>query len=112
VRPLVPDISFVRNERLRGLTREEAQIPLFAPDIAFEILSPSNRRPDIDDKIDVLLRAGTELVVVIDPIRRIAELHDGAGKCVLSEDTLLAHAALPGFSYVLRELFAELELPT
>jgi Uma2 family endonuclease len=111
VRPLIPDISFVRNEHLRGLTYEEAQAPLFAPDVAVEILSPSNRRPDIDEKISTLLRSGTSLVIVIDPIRRIAELHDVGGKRLLNQKAILEHAALPGFAYSLQELFAELALP-
>jgi Uma2 family endonuclease len=112
VRPLIPDISFVRNERLRGLTYEEAQAPLFAPDVAVEILSPSNRQPDIDEKISTLLRSGTSLVIVIDPIRRITELHDVGGKRLLNQEAMLEHAALPDFAYSLQELFAALAMPT
>jgi Uma2 family endonuclease len=111
LRPRVPDLSFVRLERLRGLSHAEIQIPSFPPDVAFEILSPGDRRLDTDDKIDVLLRAGTTLVVVIDPKRRIAALHERGGRCILSEDAVLRHPALPDFAYALRELFAELELP-
>jgi Uma2 family endonuclease len=110
-RPMVPDISFVRNERLRGLSHEEVQIPLLAPDVAFEILSPGDRRDDVDHKIGVLLRSGSALVVVVDPESRLVELHDVSGAAVLGSGGVLEHDALPGFRYPLAELFAELDLP-
>lgn len=37
-RPLVPDIAYVRNERLRALSDADFQVPPFAPDVAVEIL--------------------------------------------------------------------------
>jgi Uma2 family endonuclease len=110
-RPIVPDISFVRNERLRGLSREDAQVPLLAPDLAFEILSPGNKPADVADKIDVLLRAGTRLVVVVDPMRRVARLHDASGVRTLPESEDLEHEQLEGLRVSLAELFAELQLP-
>src|SRR5271170_5852257 len=66
-RPLVPDLAFVRYERLRGLDRESIQTPALAPDVAVEILSPGDRRRDVDDKIAVYLAAGTSLVIIADP---------------------------------------------
>ena len=107
-RPLVPDVSYVSNARLRELTDRELQIPPLAPDIAVEILSPDDRRIDLDHKIDVYLRAGSSLVIVVDPQRRIVELHDRNGKSDLDENCVIEHAALPGFAYGVRELFAVL----
>ncbi|MGH7756516.1 MAG: Uma2 family endonuclease, partial [Vulcanimicrobiaceae bacterium] len=52
-RPLVPDLAFVRVERLRGLAGRDLQIPALAPDLAVEILSPGDRRVDIDHKIGI-----------------------------------------------------------
>ena len=49
-RPLVPDVAYVSNERLRPLSYEELQLPPLAPDVAVEILSPGDRRIDIDDQ--------------------------------------------------------------
>jgi Uma2 family endonuclease len=109
IRPLVPDIAFVRSERLAHLSYEEIQIPLLAPDVAFEILSPGDRRPDLDDKINVLLDAGTVLVVVVDPRARRVELHDHTGVQLRSEREAIEHPALDGFSYPIAELFAEVK---
>lgn len=107
-RPLVPDVAYVSNERLRPLTYEELQIPPLAPDVAVEILSPADRRPDIDDKISTYLRAGSSLVIVVDPGKRIVELHDDSGTALLGERDTIEHASLPGFRYSVADLFGAL----
>ena len=107
-RPLVPDVAYVSNDRLRPLSYEELQLPPLAPDVAVEILSPGDRRIDIDDKIATYLRAGSSLVIVVDPSKRIVELHDCADVTRLGEDDWLEHASLPGFRYSVADLFGVL----
>lgn len=107
-RPLVPDVAYVANERIRPLIGQDLQVPPLAPDVAVEILSPDDRRDDIEDKIAVYLSAGSSLVIVVDPQRRIVELHDGAQTNCVEETGMIEHAALPGFSYGAHELFAVL----
>ncbi|MBV8724028.1 MAG: Uma2 family endonuclease [Candidatus Eremiobacteraeota bacterium] len=110
-RPLVPDVAYVSNERLRHLSDEELQIPPMAPDVAVEILSPDDRRADVDDKISVYLRAGSSLVIVVDPARRVVELHDPRRVRNIEEAGSVKHDALPGFRCSVRELFAVLKRP-
>ncbi|HEY1868017.1 MAG TPA: Uma2 family endonuclease [Candidatus Cybelea sp.] len=107
-RPLVPDIAYVSNERLRPLSDEEIEIPPLAPDVAVEILSRGDRRVDLEDKIDTYLRAGSSLVIVVDPQGRSIELHDRDNVVRLNESAAIEHRALPGFSYPLSDLFAVL----
>ena len=107
-RPLVPDVAYVSNERLRALTDEELEVPPIAPDVAVEILSPDDRRIDIDDKVRTYLRGGSQLVIVVDPMRRVVELHDASGAAIIDETGAIAHNALPAFSYAVSELFAVL----
>jgi Uma2 family endonuclease len=107
-RPLVPDVAYVSNERLRPLSDEEIEIPAITPDVAVEILSPDDRRVDVDDKIGVYLRAGSSLVIVVDSQQRRVELHDWDATTVLDESDVIAHHALPEFSYPVRDLFAVL----
>jgi Uma2 family endonuclease len=104
-RPLVPDVAYISYERLRPLSDEELQVPPLAPDVAVEILSPDDRRPDVDDKIRTYLKAGSSLVVLVDPKRRLVELHDPYGTTYLDENGTIEHAALPGFHFSVRELF-------
>jgi Uma2 family endonuclease len=110
-RPLVPDIAYVSNDRLRTLNDDELEVPPFAPDVAVEILSPDDRRIDVDDKIGTYLRAGSSLVIVVDPQKRVVELHDRLTTARLDEGAAVEHAALPGFRYSVRDLFAVLRRP-
>ncbi len=111
-RPLIPDIAFVSNERLSGFAHAELQAPPFAPTVAIEILSQDDERLDVESKIDTYLRAGSILVVVIDPLTRSIALHDGKASMILSTADTFAHPALPGFEISLRSLFSmALDLP-
>jgi Uma2 family endonuclease len=107
-RPLVPDVAYVSNERLRPLSYEELQVPPLAPDVAVEILSPDDRRADVDDKIDTYLRAGSSLLIVVNPSERVVELYDGFKIVRLGESEAIEHAAPPGFRYSVSELFGVL----
>lgn len=104
-RPLVPDVAYISNQRLRPLSDEELQVPPLAPDVAVEILSPDDRRADVDDKIRTYLQAGSSLVIAVDPQRRVVELHDLRATARVDELGAIEHPALPGFHYSVRELF-------
>lgn len=110
-RPLVPDVAYVSNERLRALSGADLEVPPLAPDVAVEILAPDDRRADLDDKIGTYLRAGSALVIVVDPIRRVVELHDDRGISVRNENDAIEHRTMPDFSYSVRALFAVLRRP-
>jgi Uma2 family endonuclease len=110
-RPLVPDVAYVANERLRLLRGQDLQVPPFAPDVAVEILSPDDRRDDVDDKIAVYLSGGASLVIVVDPLHRMVELHDRSHVKRIGEEGAIEHTALPKFSYAARDLFAVLRTP-
>lgn len=112
-RPLVPDLAFISNDRLRGLSYDDAECPALAPDVAIEILSPDDRKRDVDHKIGVYLSAGSQLVIIIDPLKRSVALHDGSRSTLLREAAgdVLRHSVLPGFSVRLADLFAVLALP-
>jgi len=106
VRPLVPDLSYLSYEVLPEDTSDEAAAaPLGSPTVAIEILSPDDRRPDVEDKIATYLAAGTAAVIVIDPHRRTIAVHDAAGVRLLENDNTLCHAAMPGFAVSVDELF-------
>lgn len=110
-RPLVPDIAFVRYERLAGLEGRELEAPEFSPDVAIEIRSPGDRVQRIEHKIGVYLATGASLVIVVDPARRTVHLHDAGGTRDLRGDDVIAHAALSGFALALPELFKAADLP-
>ena len=99
-----PDISFVRHERMpdpipRGFVR-------VAPDLAIEVLSPSNRPGEVLEKVADYLNAGTLLVWVIDPDRRQARVHraDGTVSVISNSENLDGEDLLPGFSCALAQV--------
>ncbi|HZO95558.1 MAG TPA: Uma2 family endonuclease [Candidatus Baltobacteraceae bacterium] len=110
-RPLVPDVAFVTNERLRGLRGDELEMPLFSPDVAFEILSPRDEPERLRHKIEVYLSSGASLVAVVEPNDRSVALHDRDGVRILRGDEVLTHRALPEFALPLPELFAVADPP-
>jgi Uma2 family endonuclease len=108
-RYLVPDVAYLSYARLPRESVAEAEEPHVAPSAVFEIRSPSDRNILVEHKVDVYLRAGADVVCIIDPKARTAVLHDAERVRFLGSSDLLVHDALPGFEVDLAELFAELD---
>lgn len=101
-----PDVAFVTGERLpAGPPR--GYVP-FAPDLAVEIVSPTDRMSDVTRKIVDYLDAGTRLVWVIDPATRTAAVHRTGNDVVMIRDgdVLDGGDVLPGFRLPLTDLLA------
>jgi Uma2 family endonuclease len=100
-----PDVAFVRMERLPALSRTFVTVP---PDLAVEVLSPSDRLADALSKVSMYLEAGVPLVWLIDPIRRTAMIsRPDTFPVIIDEHGALDGAdILPDFSLPLATLFA------
>jgi Uma2 family endonuclease len=106
VRPLVPDVAFLSYDALPAdAPRDAVQVPLGAPTVAVEILSPDDRRGDVEHKIATYLSAGTAAVIVVDPHHETFAVHDRDGVRTLKRGDMLTHRALPGFSLDIGALF-------
>lgn len=104
-RPLVPDVAFLSYDDLaRDASEEDVAVPRVAPTVAVEILSPDDRTADVADKIAVYLASGTRAVIVVDPQRRSASIHDTNASRDVGPDDALEHPALPGFRFRLAAL--------
>lgn len=79
-----------------------------APDLAVEVLSPSNSAAEIQGKVLEYLDAGARLVWVIDPETRTATVYRSRAEIRLltGADSLDGGDVLPGFRLPLAELFA------
>src|SRR5688572_4499350 len=97
-----PDVAFVARSRVPAGGIPVAYWP-GAPDLAVEVLSPSETRSEIDEKIEEYLRGGTRQVWVVDPARRRVTIHrpNGAPQLLSEADTLEGADLLPGFRYPL-----------
>lgn len=100
-----PDAAFIRRERLPELT--DHFVPV-APDLAVEVLSPSDRLADALAKVAMYLQAGVESVWLVDPAARtVTVFHPDDTIAVLREgDTLTGGDTLPGFSLPVSDIFA------
>ncbi|MCY4064160.1 MAG: Uma2 family endonuclease [Chloroflexi bacterium] len=104
-----PDVAFVSKARM------PEPIPQtfagFMPDLAVEIASPSNSKRELHDKAEFYLSNGTELVWILYPDSKSAEVcrlvEDGqlAIQTVKSGGKLYGEDVLPGFELELRQLF-------
>lgn len=101
-----PDASFVRARRLPTEGVGGGFLEL-APDLAVEVLSPSESPADLAEKLADYRVAGTSLVWVIDPARRtVMVIADGESIATLGlTDTLRGGGVVPGFACPVDELF-------
>lgn len=104
-----PDVSFISRDRVPSQGVPEGYWDL-APDLAVEVVSPSDSASDVRVKIREFLEAGTHLVWVVYPRLQVVEVHYPSGQVrVLGErDVLDGEDVVAGFSYSLAELFAGL----
>jgi len=108
----LPDVAYVSYARLPGGKVPQESVPLLSPDLAVEVLSPSNTKREMARKRREYFEGGTKLVWEFDVDRRTVDVYDSpeAPPRTLGEaDTLDGGEVLPGFSMSLRELFAELD---
>ena len=102
-----PDASFVAEDRL-----PDGELPIgyleLAPDLAVEVVSPSDTAREIQEKVSDWLRAGTRLVWVIYPATRSATVYRSLDDTEeLSEGSNLeGDDVIPGFACNLSELFS------
>lgn len=101
----VPDVAFVTAERVPS-ERLTGFAP-FAPDLAVEIMSPSNTVSEIQEKVLEYLDAGTRLVWVVDPATDTITVWHSRGDIRLlgREDELQGGDVLPGFRLSVAEVF-------
>jgi Uma2 family endonuclease len=104
------DIAFVSRERMATVENIYKFIP-FAPDLAVEVLSPSNTVQEMDEKIGFYFDAGSRAVWIVNPKRRTVAVYGSAVEVrILGEREILDGGdVLPGFTYELSRLFAALD---
>jgi len=92
-----PDVSYVRAERVAGHDEDEC---FEAPDLAVEVLSPSNQADEVEHKVRMWLGAGARSVWVVDPASRTLSIRraDGSSELVRATEELRDEGVLPGFA--------------
>ena len=101
-----PDVSFVAKARIPATGIPTGYWTL-APDLAIEVVSPSDRPSDVHTKLADYFSAGTRLVWVVEPETRVVcayrSLHDM--QAIGDGNELDGGDVLPGFRCPVKRLF-------
>jgi Uma2 family endonuclease len=107
-RRYLPDVGFWSFERLRATGQSDSEVPQIPPDLAVEILSPTDDRRYLAEKVTAYLNAGSTVVLVVDGDRRAIAAYEHAGERELAGDAF-EHPGFPGFHLSFGELFSVLD---
>lgn len=100
----IPDVAFVH----AGRAIPSETLPEGGPDLAIEVVSPSNTPRELDRRISDYFAAGTKRVWLVYPEHREVYIHGLAGVTRRGGDEMLEDSELlPGFSVKVESLFKE-----
>jgi Uma2 family endonuclease len=106
----IPDVSYFSWDRLPGRKIPKAQVPRLAPDLAIEVLSPSNTVKEMDRKRKNYFEGGTlECWEVLIPTREVVSYRPDESSTRFDEQATITTNLLPGFELAVAKLFAELD---
>jgi Uma2 family endonuclease len=100
----IPDCAFLSNAKRHAPSKDG--YVLVAPDLAIEVVSPTDQKGDITSKVANYLAAGT-VVWLVRPIEKTVHVYQANQpvKVYHQNDTLLGGDVLPGFSLTLKLIF-------
>ena len=103
-RVLMPDIAFLSTEHIPADLSKAFQIP---PDLAVEVVSPTDILLRVEDKAFAYLEAGTQLVWVLKPRSKTLTVYRSETDITLltRNDTLTGEEVIKGFSCQVATLF-------
>ena len=107
----IPDVTFIPWTQIPGRHWPKTPIPEIPPDLAVEVLSPSNTSGEIRLKLRESFQSGTRLVWVVDPKKQTARIYTApeSSQAVGKSGNLDGGVVLPGFQMSLPKLFGTLD---
>ena len=99
-----PDVAFVATAQLTGDKTKGFSIP---PDLAIEVVSPSDIQSRVAEKALAYLNAGTRLVWVLEPVSQTVTVYRSERdiEILTREETLTGENVIPGFTCPVAHLF-------
>ena len=103
----IPDFSFFRWERFPDRKCPKGQVPAITPDLAVEILSPSNTRREMEIKRREYFASGATIVWEVEPDEKIVRVYSDADTFTTVDErgTLGGGDVLPGFTLSVKAWF-------
>ena len=107
----VPDVHVTRWDRMAEYDEDAGGWPRFAPDVAIEVVSPSNTPAELARKTEEYFANGAQAVWIADPVpRTVAIRRPAAPEQVFGVgDVLTGEPEIPGFTCDVAEIFAILD---
>ena len=101
-----PDVAFVSQVRIPAGKLPQGYFP-GAPDLAVEVISPSEVAADIQSKVTEYFEAGVRLVWIVYPNNRQVAVYRSVldGVILSADDTLDGADLIPGFACRVAEFF-------
>ena len=107
-----PDVSFIRAGTLPAAAPVKGSARA-VPDLAVEVLSPSDMARKLETKVADYFAAGTAVVWIVDPRSRRVTVRtpDGASRVLGEGETLDGAPVLPEFTLPVIDVFAGVQAP-
>jgi Uma2 family endonuclease len=101
-----PDVAFVRKERVQETGRITGFRP-GAPDLVVEVISPGDTYSEVEEKALEWLRAGSQVVLLVNPRHRTVTVYRSFHEIhLLTEgDILSVEDVVPGWTLSIHDLF-------
>ncbi len=101
---LGPDVAFVARDRIGSIPDSFYS---GAPDLAVEVLSPSDRRGKVERKTALWLELGARSVWNVNPRKRTVEVfHADGNRWLFHDSDELVDDTVPGFRVAVSEIFS------
>ena len=103
-RVLMPDVAFVSTARLPENRKKASPVP---PDLAIEVVSPTDTQSRVSEKVQAYLDAGTSMVWVLEPVLKTVTVYrpNDDYKLLTRRDTLTGEDVIEGFSCEVAKFF-------
>ena len=104
----IPDVAFVAKEKIPA-TGEPQKFWDFAPDLAIEVVSPTDFYQDVTEKIEDYFSAGVQQVWIINPETEKLTVYFSPveAKIYTKTDSLNCKEILPNFRLNLSDIFID-----
>jgi len=101
-----PDVAFIRRDRVEEVGDVEGYWP-GTPDLAVEVISPSDTYAEVQEKVFDWLEAGTQMVILVMPRKRAVTVYQSMTNIIMvtEHDTLDGNDVVAGWKIPVRELF-------
>lgn len=105
---LIPDVGYISKENMPEIPEREVPVP---PDLAVEVVSPTDDIKDVQYKAQRYLNAGTKIVWIVYPRHESVDVYSAAEEDKMTvqqisiDGTLDGADVLPNFTLPVRDIF-------